>query len=164
MGRFARSLAMRRRNIIAAIILLALGAGYAALTTRLPTRAIENTTEPSFFPWVITTCLLLLAGSLLVRGLWMPAAGAPADDKTDRPRGLYLGGFLAFVVYLALLPYLGFVAANIPFFAVLMMLYGERRPLWIAAASLGISLVLFFLFREAFQIRLPAGILSGVIT
>ena len=154
---------MRRRNIIAAIILLALGAGYAAATTQLPTRGIENTTEPSFFPWVIVVCLMLLSGALLVQALRVPAAGKPAADKPQAPVALYVSGFLAFVVYLALLPFLGFVAANIPFFAVLMILYGERRPTWVVGGSVVISLVLFFLFREVFQIRLPAGVLSGII-
>ena len=39
-------------------------------------------------------------------------------------------------------------------------IYGERRPLWLAVGSVGVSLVLFFLFRELFQIRLPAGVLA----
>lgn len=154
---------MRTRNIIAAIILLALGAGYAVLTAGLPTRNIENTTEPSFFPWVIVVCLLVLSAALLIQGLRMPAAGAPAADSTEISRSIYLWGFLAFVIYLALLPYLGFIAANIPFFAVLMVLYGERRPVRVVGGSVAISLALFFLFREVFLIRLPAGILSGVI-
>ncbi len=162
-GRFAHLIDMRRRNVIAAIVLLTLGAGYAVLTAGLPTRGIENTTEPSFFPWVIVTCLMLLSGALLVQGLWLPAAGKPVAERAQGSGALYLAGFLAFTVYLALLPFLGFVAANIPFFAVLMLLYGERRPVWVIAGSMAISLVLFFLFREVFQIRLPAGVLSGVI-
>lgn len=154
---------MRRRNVIAALVLLALGAAYAALTAQLPTRGIDNTTEPSFFPWVVVVCLMLLSGALLVQGLRVPDTVHPAADKSKGVGRLYLAGFLAFVVYLALLPYLGFVAANVPFFAVLMILYGERRALWVITGSVIISLVLFFLFREIFQIRLPAGILSGVI-
>ena len=62
---------------------------------------------------------------------------------------------------MTLLPSLGFVAANVPFFAVLMAIYGERRPVWLALGSVGVSLVLFFLFRELFQIRLPAGVLAA---
>lgn len=160
MGRFARLGTMRTRNVIAALVLLVLGAGYAFLTTRLPTRGIENTTEPSFFPWVIVVCLLLLSAALLIQGLRMPASEKPAAGPRA-PAPLYAAGLLVCVAYLALLPTLGFVAANIPFFAVLMLFFGERRPHWIVIASTVISLALFFLFREVFQIRLPVGILAG---
>ncbi|HJO86588.1 MAG TPA: tripartite tricarboxylate transporter TctB family protein, partial [Rhodospirillales bacterium] len=67
------------------------------------------------------------------------------------------------VAYFVALPLLGFVVANIMFFAGLMYLYGERRPLWIAAGSILISLIVFFLFREVFQILLPSGILQSVL-
>lgn len=164
MGRFAHLADMRRRNIIAALVLLAVGAGYAFLTAGLPTRAIENTTEPSFFPWVIVVCLVLLSGALLVRALLSPVPGEAPATAPGVSRTICIGGFLAFVAYLALLPYLGFLAANVPFFAVLMVLYGERRPAWVVGGSLATSLALFFLFREVFRIRLPAGVLSGLIT
>ena len=38
---------MDKRNLVAGLVLLAVGIGYGLLTARLPTRAFENTTEPS---------------------------------------------------------------------------------------------------------------------
>ena len=152
---------MAQRNIIAAIVLILVGIGYGALTAHLPTREIEQTTEPSFFPGVVTVCLLALSVALLVQAL--RGGAAPDHLVAFGPQvgaGRYLAAFAAFVIYLALLPSLGFVAANVPFFAVLMAIYGERRPQWLAVGSVGVSLVLFFLFRELFQIRLPAGVLA----
>lgn len=159
---------MQRRNLIGALVLFAIGAGYAFLTTRLPTRGIENTTEPSFFPWVITVCLVVLSAALLIQGLTPRAAGAapaPVGPRVGPKVGLgkYAAGLGAFVVYIATLSWLGFVAANVPFFAVLMLIYGERRWGRILAGSFGVSIVLFYLFREVFQIRLPAGILGDLI-
>ena len=152
---------MARRNLIAAIVLILVGIGYGALTANLPTRHIEQTTEPSFFPWVVTVCLLVLSAALAYQGL---RAKAPDEYLVAfGPKvstGIYLGVLAAFVLYLAALPTLGFVAANVPLFAVLMVIYGERRPAWIAVGSIAVPLVLFFLFREAFQIRLPAGVLA----
>jgi putative tricarboxylic transport membrane protein len=156
---------MARRNTIAAIVLMLIGIGYGVLTTHLPTREIDQTTEPSFFPGVVAVCLLVLSAVLLFQGIRAdadsrrPAAFGPAVGA-----GRYVAGLAAFLVYLALLPALGFLAANVLFFAVLMVVYGERRPTWLAIGSLGVSLVLFFLFRELFQIRLPAGILAPWIT
>ena len=60
---------MGRRNVIAALVLLVLGATYAVLTTQLPDRTIPNTPGPSFFPWVVTGSLLVLAAGLLVQGI-----------------------------------------------------------------------------------------------
>ena len=48
---------MRKRNLTAGAVLIVLGVVFAYLTSQLPTRAIENATQPSFFPWVITACL-----------------------------------------------------------------------------------------------------------
>ena len=149
------------RNIVAAIVLILVGIGYSVLTSNLPTREIEQTTEPSFFPWVVTVCLLALSIALLAQAL----RGGTAYENLvafgpEVGAGRYLAGFVAFAVYLVLLPNLGFVAANVPFFVVLMAIYGERRPVWLTVGSVGVSLVLFFLFRELFQIRLPAGVLG----
>ena len=153
---------MRRRNLIAAIFLLAIGIGYTVLTAHLPTRDIGSTTQPSFFPWVIAVLFLVLSAALLIQGL-RPATSDAVPKAPDVATNKYLWGGVAFVVYLAALPTLGFLAANIPFFLALMYLYGERRWLWLLGGSIGISIALFFLFREVFQIRLPSGILSGVV-
>ena len=153
---------MRTRNLIAGIILLLLCAVYAYLTAHLPTRNIENTTQPSFFPWVITFCLTGLSISLLLQGV-LPVFASKASTVIDVPIKRLLFGLTLTLVYLIALPTLGFIAANIPFFAGLMYLYGERRPVWIVGGSVFTSLFTFGLFREAFQIRLPAGILEGII-
>lgn len=153
---------MRTRNLIAATLLLAFCAGYGYLTANLPTRAIENTTQPSFFPWVVTIILTVLSLSLLIQGVFNIGSDESAKEN-EFPVRRSLIGLIIFILYLALLPYLGFIVANIPLFAALMMLYGERRPIWIGGGSIIITLVIFFLFREGFQIRLPAGILDGMI-
>ncbi|MBT7953752.1 MAG: tripartite tricarboxylate transporter TctB family protein [Rhodospirillaceae bacterium] len=153
---------MRRRNLIAAIILLLLCAGYAYLTANLPTRAIENTTQPSFFPWVVTVIMAVLSLGLLAQA-FLPTISSDTPKTFDVPAKRLIYGLVLSVAYFVSLPTLGFVAANIPFFAGLMYLYGERRPLWIAAGSILISLIVFFLFREVFQILLPSGILQGVL-
>ena len=153
---------MRTRNLIAGIILLVLCAGYAYLTAHLPTRAIENTTQPSFFPWVITICMAVLSLALTAQGL-LPITNTETPKAITVPIPRLVLGLILSVAYFVALPSLGFVAANILFFAGLMYLYGERRPLRIAVGSIFISLIVFFLFREVFQILLPSGILQGVL-
>ena len=63
---------MRRRNIIAAAVLIALSIGYGILTAHLPERSLPHTPGPPFFPWIATAVLLalslcLLAGGMVVR-------------------------------------------------------------------------------------------------
>jgi putative tricarboxylic transport membrane protein len=153
---------MRTRNLIAGVILLLLSIGYGYMTAHLPTRAIENTTQPSFFPWVVATCLVILSVSLLAQSL-LPIA------KNNVPNSLGVTGkrlgtaLILALAYLTALPLAGFVAANVPLFAGLMILYGERRPVRIGVGSIVISIIVFYIFRELFQIRLPAGVLDSVI-
>jgi hypothetical protein len=153
---------MRLKNIVAALVLAALGVAYGFLTSRLPTRSLPNAPDPSFFPWVITASLLLLSAILLVQGL-TASRGVRDDALPAPPLRAPTVLLVAFVVYVALLSFAGFLVASVPFFAVLMMLYGERRWIAIGAASLLVPVILVLLFRHVFQVPLPTGVLSGWI-
>ena len=150
---------MRKKNIIAGLFLTALGLVYGYLTTGLPERSLPNMPGPSFFPWIIPFCLLALSVSLFIQGLRMAPEAPPKTEDPDKGHdtgpwpAIYF--LVIFAVYLGLLPYLGFLLASIPLFAILMALYGETRKLWIASFSLGIPVFLFLLFREVFTILLP---------
>ncbi len=154
---------MRKRNLISAVVLIAIGISYFVLSVQLPTRNIENATGPSFFPLVTVTGFLVLAAALLFQAIRGRASLGSVPTLAKISRATYGWAFAAAVLYLVALPSLGFIAANIPLFAALMVLYGEKRPVWVAAGSIGISVAVFFVFREMFQIQLPAGILGGLV-
>src|SRR5687767_10194675 len=126
---------MRRRNITAAVVLIAGGLIYGALALGLPTRSLPNTPGPSFFPLVVTAIVLALSAALLLQALAADRAGerpvaedAFAGTADRRPALWALAAFLAYVV---LLPIVGFIIATVPFLGVLMLLFGERRPLFV---------------------------------
>lgn len=147
---------MAWRNVVAALVLLAFSVVYAVLASDLPDRSIPNTPGPSFFPFVIVTVIALLALALLITGIRELSAGGGGalEGAVTRTGWITL---LIFLIYLVSFPFLGFLLASIPFFAALMVLYGARSPMRIAAGSLVIPVGLYFLFTEAFQILLPRG-------
>lgn len=151
---------MRRRNLIAALVLLALGAGYGILTTQLPVRSLPDTPGPPFFPWINTIVILALSATLLVQGL-VGADGPVPPPAAGRRRAIWALG--VFVVYLAALPGLGFILATAPFFAALMVLFGEARPLRVAAGAIVATGLLYLLFRHGFGVFLPTGLLKGIV-
>jgi putative tricarboxylic transport membrane protein len=151
---------MRRRNLIAALFLLALGAGYGILTTQLPVRSLPDTPGPPFFPWINTIVILALSATLLVQGL-VGADGPVPPRAAGRQRAIWALG--VFVVYLAALPGLGFILATAPFFAALMVLFGEARPLRVAVGAIVATGLLYVLFRHGFNVFLPTGLLKGIV-
>ncbi|MEP4378149.1 MAG: tripartite tricarboxylate transporter TctB family protein [Alphaproteobacteria bacterium] len=151
---------MRRRNILAALVLLALGVGYGVFTSQLPVRSLPDTPGPPFFPWINTVVILALSAALLVQGLVGTGGPAPAQVQGRWRAGWALG---VFVVYLAILPGLGFILATAPFFAALMLLFGETRTLRVAAGAIIATALLYFLFRHGFNVFLPTGVLKGIV-
>ncbi len=147
---------MRTKNIAAGLGLLAFGALYAYMTAQLPRRLIGNVPGPSFFPWVLTWCFLLLSAVLLIQGLlaerWSPPrmeAGKGAGRRTA-------AGLLFLAVYLGGLPFLGFLLVTPLLFAALMWAAGEGRPIYIAGWSVGMTAFLYLMFHYLFQVPFPA--------
>lgn len=155
---------MRTRDVATGVACLALALGWGWLTAGLPERSLPNTPGPAFFPWVVTVSLALLASALVVRGLIGPSdsANEEAGSRGVRP-AIVLMLLGAFTLYIAVLPRLGFLIATAPFFAALMVLYDERRPVVVIAGSLLATAGLYLLFRHGFQIILPLGVLRGVV-
>ena len=148
---------MAWKNIVAGTGLLAFSAWYAWLAAGLPERSLPNTPGPSFFPFVVIALVAVLSAALVIKG----AMALRAGGETTRPAAasrLPALTIAAFFVYLAALPFAGFIVASIVFFAVLMLLYGSRKPLLVGAASTLVPVVLFVIFRYGFQIVLPRGI------
>ena len=149
---------MRRRNITAAFILIAFGVWYGYQTSQLPVRTLPHTPAPSFFPWLLTCGLLMLAMALLLQGFADRIQGAwLADDTAILAYPTASLGLI--VLYVTVLPTLGFLLTSVPLFAGLMVLAGERRPGWVVISSISIPLVLFLMFRYGFRVSLPRGVL-----
>ena len=109
-------MSMAHKNIAAATGLLAFTGWYGVLTASLPERSImPNTPGPSFFPWLITVGLCALSLALLFQGInqLKRQSGAVADRQDLKTPVLALASF---AIYLAALPYLGFVPASVIFF------------------------------------------------
>ena len=152
---------MRRKNIIAAVVLIACAILYGALTANLPVRTLPNTPDSSFFPWINTVLILVLSVGLLAQGLKQPVTARAPDVTGQRRRAAWALG--AFVAYLAVLPGLGFILATAPFFAVMMVLFGERRPFWVGGGAVCATVLLYVLFRHGFGVFLPRGLLAGIV-
>ena len=152
---------MRRKNIIAAVVLIVCAILYGVLTANLPTRTLPNTPDPSFFPWINTAIILVLSVWLLVRDLRRPAPRPTPTGTGQNRRAVW--ALAAFVGYLAVMPGLGFILATAPFFAVMMVLFGERRPIWVGGGAVGTTVLLYALFRYGFGVILPRGLLAGIV-
>ena len=152
---------MRQKNFIAALFLLIFTVCYGILTANLPLRTLPNTPDPSFFPWVITSIIFILSVLLLLSGLKYSKGVRIKVDKEER--NLTVTAMTIFIFYLAAMPKLGFILATLPFFSVMMFLFGERRPVFIGIGSLVTTAGLYVLFRHGLGVFLPRGLLTGII-
>ncbi len=153
---------MKQRNIAAAVALLLVAAGYGYMTAGLPERSLPDTPPPAFLPWINTVLLAAMAGLLLLRSLG--PTSEPVQKQEESRASLPAGAFLVlFVIFIAALPYTGFLLASMPFFGLMMLLFGERNPLKVALGSVGTPLLLFAVFRYGFNVLLPQGALERLI-
>lgn len=140
---------------------MALAAFYSYQISGLPDRsAMPNTPGPSFFPTLISISLFVLSVALLLTGIKDFAMNKSSNAEENFLSRNAVLTLLTFLLALIALPYAGFVLIAIPTFAILMYLYGSRNKLTIALASIIIPITLFVLFRFAFQINLPHGLLE----
>ncbi len=84
---------MRRKHLVAALVLMAFGVWYGYQTSLLPTRTLPHAPSPSFFPGILTCAVRVLAVALLMMGYGMAKTlheDFPLPDVEDRMALRYL--------------------------------------------------------------------------
>ena len=124
---------------------------------------------PKAFPLFLASVLILGGVYELVLSAWAKRALVSSELKTDGPvapgehRGSAFAGwgkllfvFLGLVIYVGLIPWLGFALSTLLFANVMMR---RLNVSWVAAVTttIGLLLVVNLLFVRLFKVQLPTG-------
>ncbi len=148
---------MKKGDIVISIILMAFCIFFAYLTANLPDRNLPNTLGVSFMPWVLVTCLGVLATLLLFKSIF---TASPEEHVVkfypEEVAGILLLAALI-IAYIYLLSYAGFLLCTPVLIAILMIFNGARGWREILLASTLTTFGVYLFFQKIFQVILPAG-------
>lgn len=129
------------------------GAGYSAVGT-------------TFFPLVVVIGMVGLSLILLLRTTLFPdhdlAEQAVAEEKMTHWPTVGLTA-LALIGYALALNWLGYIVATTLFFPGIARVLDSRQPVRDFIIGLVLSLVIYVSFTRFLGVRLPAGVLAGVL-
>ena len=146
---------MKKGNLVLAAICAVTGIGIIAVASGSPTAADYGTgvPGPGLWPIVISVVLLACTAILLFRTLKMP----PEKDSkielwTTGTRRVYLTmGIL--MVYLLLLPFLGFIIATFVLELIFIQWFAKKNPVITVVIAAAITMVVYCAFR--FLLNVP---------
>jgi len=144
-------------NKVAVLVLIAFCIGYGYLNSQQSETAMLGEPGSKLLPWILTVFLFFLAGVVFYNDVKGKALPKRFSFKIT-PGGIRaVTGLIFILVYSYVIFHLGFIISSFLFFASIMLLCGEKRPLRILGFSCGIPFFLFFFFQKLFQIPLPMG-------
>jgi len=153
---------MLGRDGITGLACLALSLGMLVLTRGLPQSPMVPV-GPAFYPRIVLVLMAGLSLLLVVLDLRAARAGRPAGAKPAVPQNyrLVVVTFTAFIVYIVLLPLLGFRIATFLFVGGLQALLepprSARRWALVIAIALVTTLVTYLAFEQYLSVLLPRG-------
>jgi putative tricarboxylic transport membrane protein len=148
---------MGKKEIILSIILIIISTVVFILTFQFPPQTVAL--PPTAFPRFVSICLLILSLMLLIQGI-IGVKNAPPKKNVKFKLNktfiikLMLLTFLAFL-YTRLITIVGYIVATPPFIVGNMLLFNEKRSIWIIVVSITTTVLLYILFRIIFKIPLP---------
>ncbi|MDX2102883.1 MAG: tripartite tricarboxylate transporter TctB family protein [Alphaproteobacteria bacterium] len=152
-----------RPEVVAGLIVTALGLFFWWGTTLMTVSAMHARIGPKVFP-------TLIGGGLIVIGLWLLVEAwregwepKPDDDGPPgadwRAIGLIAGGL---IVHLILIQRLGFVLAGSVLYSATALAFGARRIGVMLGIGLALCLVIYVAFAKGLGLALPPGVFAGL--
>lgn len=157
----------RNRNLISALLMLALGACIIWILIPIgvaePKKVKFAALSPSYYPRIVAMALMALGAGVLLRAVTDKNKNANASDTTDRhPQATQRTfGFLVILLLFAVsLKWLGFIVASSIAMFLALLLGGERRFQFTIPLAILLPLLLYFFFLKVARIPIPLGILE----
>jgi putative tricarboxylic transport membrane protein len=158
--------ANKNRELIIGGVMLAVGIVYLLMTARLPG---HKGIDATFVPYLLSAMLCLLGIIHLITVFKAPqAVEGVTEEGNGQPETISIRtvcltlGLIA--GYVALLQHVGFMIMTVVYLYLqfLVLTPVSQKPNHIAYALIAVatSVVVYFLFREAFDLLLPSGLLN----
>ncbi|MBZ4655118.1 MAG: hypothetical protein JG781_2475 [Peptococcaceae bacterium] len=151
---------MKKADIIAGILGLALSVYVAWAAAQFPEDKVLLL-GPHFFPTLLAIGLGLMSLILIAKAMLGKAKKAGETFDLKDP-GIQRAGIalLATILYGILLPHVGFIIMSIVYLFFLMCLLKQRNYSKMLAIALGVTFIVYGIFRVALNITLPTGFLG----
>jgi putative tricarboxylic transport membrane protein len=150
----------RTVDIVVAILLLVVCAIVIYDSNRIGFHWIEGEgPAPGYFPFYIA--IILGVSSLINLISAIRAPGSSGVFVSLRPFGRVLAVLIPSLVFVGLIEYLGIYVAAAIFILGFMLVIGRENFLKAVAVSIGVPLMLFFMFERWFLVPLPKGPLEA---
>ena len=161
-------------DVILGVILLALAIYmfYFAGTIKIMKEPISVVDTARFFPRIVFGAMIPVSIVIAIRGLRKVKArreSAPAGEALNDSVVAFERGVLALIciaVFIALMPVLGFIPAAILYMIGSMFFMSVKegwKPVAYIVTAILVAVLAYFLFRQFVYVRLPSGILKGVL-
>lgn len=118
--------------------------------------ALSHGVPPTQFPRLLVGVIAALTLLIMFEG-----RGQPPVERKPVPRMVYLSALLL-VVFVALVGWIGTIAAMILFCIALPLLWGERRYVAMVICAAIFPIAVYYLFSEVMEVRFPAGIFASL--
>jgi hypothetical protein len=114
--------------------------------------------SPGLTPGLISAVLLLLSAMLMYRSRSLSLSGLAFSINAEGWRGLLTFGLI--IVYVAVLPWVGYAPATFVMLVVFQVIFAQQRDwryliIWAMGLSAALTVALYYLFAEIFLIPLP---------
>ena len=156
-----------KRDLIAGVSVLLIG--ILLVFVLIPTGVDEPggvefaALAPSYYPRFVGIAMMVLGLAIAVRSIYRPVA----DDLFEIPESvLVYKAVCAIAIMFATALFVssvGFVLVGAAALLALMLLAGERSPVILAVAAIGLPLLLYFFFTKLANIPIPGGVLEPVL-
>lgn len=143
------------------LLLVGLAVAYYRLAGEIEVGLASDLLGPQYFPKLLAVALGLSSAWLVVRS-FRPAArrNEPVRAEAERLANLWIALGLT-VVYLILLPHVGFLLLTPVLLGAFIWVLGYRRWVPLVGTAVGVSVALWVVFAWLLGVRLPPGLLDA---
>ena len=141
----------KTREMTIGISIIVVGAIFLIMSASIPT-------TPAMYPRLMSIVAIILGALQFVAALTLPPEKAE-KDQLSRSMVVFFEILGVIVLHILLLGVAGFAVANLVLTFGLFIVLGYRRWLPMAVAAIGVTVLLYLVFRTALGIPLPTGIL-----
>mgnify|MGYP001398708189 CR=1 FL=1 len=144
---------MKRANLIASVLVMAVAAYFYYLTFSFPTVSAQET-GPAFVPRIYCGALMLLGLILFIQGL----LHKEKEDGQQGKMGMVFAVMGVMLLYLFLIALAGFYASTVLMVLALLWIFKVRSPVLLICIPAGTALFVFLFFEELLAVPMPSGL------